>query len=56
MVYSGIPKTFKNQTGYGQKLHQVKKPDQIPFELIGELASRISVKNWIEIYENAKKR
>jgi len=29
-----------------------KKMDQIPFKLIGELASKVTPKQWIEIYEN----
>lgn len=50
------PKHSKTRLDMGKSCIRFKKPDQIPFELIGELASRISVKNWIEIYENAKKR
>jgi hypothetical protein len=31
-----------------------KKPDQIPFELIAELAQRLSPEAWIESYERAR--
>ena len=33
-----------------------KKPEQIPFELIAELASKMTYKEWIEIYEFKVKR
>jgi len=28
-----------------------KKPEHIPFELIGKLAAKISVQSWIKLYE-----
>ena len=41
----------------GKSCIRFKKPDQIPFELIGELVRKISVKDWIETYEsNIKKK
>jgi hypothetical protein len=36
----------------GKSCIRFKKPDQIPLKLIGELASRISPEQWVEIYEN----
>jgi hypothetical protein len=30
--------------------------EQIPFDLIGELASKMTVKEWIDCYEKALKR
>lgn len=35
----------------GKSCVRFKKPDQIPFELLGELATKISVKDWIATYE-----
>jgi len=39
----------------GKSCIRFKKIDQIPYKLIGELASKITVEKWIEIYENALK-
>ena len=36
----------------GKSCVRFKKPDDIPFELIGELVSKISVEKWISVYEN----
>lgn len=36
----------------GKSCIRFKKPDDIPFELIGELASKISAEKWISVYEN----
>jgi hypothetical protein len=35
----------------GKGCVRFKKPDQIPFKLIGELVSKIGAKEWIDIYE-----
>jgi hypothetical protein len=35
----------------GKSCLRFKKPEQIPYELIGELVKKISVQDWIEIYE-----
>lgn len=43
--------TFKLDMGKG--CIRFKKIDQIPYELIGELASKITPEKWISIYENA---
>lgn len=37
----------------GKSCIRFKKPEQIPFGLIGELASKLTPKEWIEIYEKA---
>jgi uncharacterized protein YdhG (YjbR/CyaY superfamily) len=39
----------------GKSCIRFKKIDQIPFDLIGELATKISVEDWIAIYEDAVK-
>jgi hypothetical protein len=35
----------------GKSCIRFKKPDQIPFKLIGELSGKMSVEDWIKIYE-----
>jgi hypothetical protein len=35
----------------GKGCIRFKKPEKIPFKLIGELASKFTVKDWITIYE-----
>ena len=37
----------------GKSCIRFKKPEQIPFELIGELASKMNPKEWIALYEKA---
>jgi hypothetical protein len=36
----------------GKSCIRFKKPDDIPFKLIGELVSKISVEKWISVYED----
>ncbi len=36
----------------GKSCLRFKKPEQIPFDLIGELASKMTVKEWIALYES----
>jgi uncharacterized protein YdhG (YjbR/CyaY superfamily) len=40
----------------GKSCLRFKKIEHIPFELIGELCQKISVEDWIRIYENQIKR
>lgn len=40
----------------GKGCIRFKKPDQIPFELIGELASKLTPEEWVARYEQAFKR
>lgn len=40
----------------GKSCIRYKKPEDIPFELIGELASKITPDQWIAIYEKNLKR
>lgn len=37
----------------GKSCIRYKRPEDIPFELIGELASKITPQEWIEMYESA---
>jgi len=46
------PKHSKLKLDMGKSCIRFKNPDQIPFELIGELVQKISVKQWIEMYES----
>ncbi len=36
----------------GKSCIRFKKPEQIPFDLLGELVRKITVEKWIEIYES----
>jgi hypothetical protein len=35
----------------GKSCIRFKKPDQIPFELIGQLAQKVTPEEWIAVYE-----
>lgn len=50
------PKHCKSKLDMGKSCIRFKKIDDIPFELIGELASKVSVTEWIKTYETAFKR
>ncbi len=49
-------KQSKTKLDMGKSCIRFKKPDQIPFKLIGELASKMSPKDWIELYELSFKK
>jgi hypothetical protein len=44
-------KVSKKKLDMGKCCIRFKKPEDIPMELIGELASKMTAKKWIEIYE-----
>lgn len=50
---SEYPKHSSAKLDMGKSCIRFKKPDQIPFELIGELMGKISVERWIKAYEAA---
>lgn len=50
------PKYVKTKLDMGKSCIRFKKPEQIPFELIGELCSKMTVEQWIDIYEAQLKR
>lgn len=50
------PKHSKAKLDMGKSCIRFKKIDQIPFKLIGELSKKVTVKQWIEIYEKNIKR
>jgi hypothetical protein len=45
------PKHSKAKLDMGKSCIRFKKMDGIPYQLIGELAGKMSVKEWINIYE-----
>jgi uncharacterized protein DUF1801 len=51
------PKHCRYKLDMGKSCIRFKKMDDIPYKLIGELASKMSAKEWINIYEaNIKKK
>lgn len=50
------PKYSKRKLDMGKSCIRFKKPEDIPYELIGELASKITVDEWIAIYEKSLKK
>lgn len=50
------PKHCKRKLDMGKSCIRFKKLDEIPFDLIGELSAKLSVDQWIDIYESAVKK
>lgn len=50
---SEYPKHSKFKLDMGKSCIRFKKMDDIPFALIGELASKMTPERWIEVYESA---
>ena len=50
---SEFPKHSKKKLDMGKSCMRFKKPEDIPFQLIGELASKITPEQWINMYERA---
>ncbi len=50
------PKHCKTKLDMGKSCIRLKKIDQIPYDLIGELVSKITVEEWINMYERNIKR
>ncbi|MCE3228630.1 MAG: hypothetical protein K0S32_3181 [Bacteroidetes bacterium] len=48
-----FPKHSKTKLDMGKSCIRFKKPDQIPFKLIGELSTKMTPDDWIKIYEAA---
>ncbi|MEZ4857532.1 MAG: DUF1801 domain-containing protein [Flavobacteriaceae bacterium] len=53
---SEYPKHSKTKLDMGKSCLRFKKMEEIPHELIGELASKMSVKEWISLYELTLKK
>lgn len=56
-LYNWFVHEYKQRTGrnpdMGKSCIRFKKPEQIPYDLIGELVSRMNPAEWIRIYEAA---
>lgn len=50
-----FPKHCKRKLDMGKSCIRLKYLDDVPYELIGELSSKISVEQWINMYEKAIK-
>lgn len=50
------PKHAKRKLDMGKSCVRFKKMDDIPYELIGQLAAKMSLKEWVGIYESAIKK
>lgn len=50
------PKYCKTKLDTGKSCMRFKKPEQIPFELIGRLVAKMSVADWIACYEKMLKK
>lgn len=48
------PKHTSRRLDMGKSCIRFKKADDIPFKLIGELASQITPREWVEIYEKGR--
>ena len=48
-------KRVKGKLDMGKSCIRLKKIDQIPYDLFGELATKLTAQQWIEVYENAFK-
>jgi hypothetical protein len=49
-------KRCKYKLDMGKSCIRLKKMEDIPFDLIGELAAKVSTEEWIDIYEASIKR
>jgi len=50
------PKHVKTKLDMGKSCVRFKKMETIPYELIGELCTKMSVKDWVSLYEKNIKR
>jgi uncharacterized protein YdhG (YjbR/CyaY superfamily) len=50
------PKHCKRKLDMGKSCIRFKKMEEIPYDLIGELCSKLTVDEWINIYETALKK
>lgn len=50
------PNHVSTKLDMGKSCIRFKNPEKIPFELLGELVSKISAEDWIETYEKNIKR
>ena len=50
------PKHSKQKLDIGKSCIRFKKLEEIPYELIGELMTKMSVQQWIDLYESKFKK
>jgi hypothetical protein len=50
------PKYAKSKLDMGKSCIRFKKPEQIPFALFAELAKKMTVQDWISLYEKNYKK
>lgn len=50
------PKHSKQKLDMGKSCIRFKKPEDIPYQLIGELASKMTPTDWLEIYQSYLKK
>ena len=50
------PKHNKRKLDMGKSCVRFKKIDEIPYDLIAELVQKMTVEEWISIYESALKK
>jgi hypothetical protein len=50
------PKHCSHKLDMGKSCVRFKKLDDIPYDLIAQLATKISVEDWIALYEKSRKR
>ncbi|MGV3588375.1 MAG: DUF1801 domain-containing protein [Adhaeribacter sp.] len=50
------PKHVKTKLDMGKSCIRFKRPDQIPYDLIGDLATRVTPQDWIKRYESQLKK
>lgn len=53
---SEYAKQAKGKLDMGKSCIRFKKPENIPFDLVGELSSKVTVDKWIATYEKNYKR
>ncbi len=51
-----FPKHCKRKLDMGKSCVRFKSMDDIPYDLIGELCSKITVQDWINLYEKKTKK
>ena len=51
-----FPNHSKFKLDMGKSCFRFKKPEAIPYELIGQLVSKMTPQNWIDLYEKMLKR
>jgi len=53
---SEYPKYSERKLDMGKSCIRFKKIDDIPYQLIGELTSKMSTEEWINVYETSIKK